>query len=73
VLRLPALAEDGNPLRRLPGRPLWAHEVYGYGQRQAMHQLRPRPLEGAMFLLSKMPIVEPAMMPQLPQCVRAWA
>jgi predicted phage terminase large subunit-like protein len=33
VLRLPALAEDNDPLGRQPGEPLWADDQYGYGQR----------------------------------------
>jgi predicted phage terminase large subunit-like protein len=33
VLRLPALAEDDDPLGRQPGQPLWTDDAYGYGGR----------------------------------------
>jgi predicted phage terminase large subunit-like protein len=38
----------------------------------AMYQGRPRPPEGAMFKPARMPIIEPLMMPNVVEKVRAW-
>jgi len=60
VLRLPALAEAGDPLSRIKGDPLWPERYplnalerirNAVGQRDwaALYQCRPSPIEGAVF------------------------
>ena len=60
VLNLPALAEAGDPLSRLPGMALWPDQydevaleniraTIGEREFAALYQQRPAPLEGALF------------------------
>jgi hypothetical protein len=60
VIRLPALAEDGDALDRAPGAPLWAERysadqvakiraTLGEYSFSALYQQRPRPHDGALF------------------------
>jgi predicted phage terminase large subunit-like protein len=81
VLRLPALAEEGDPLGRAPGQALWPEKYdeadlartratlgpYGFA---ALYQQRPAPLEGNMFPLDQLEIVDAA--PADGPCIRYW-
>ena len=62
VISLPAIAEEGDPLGRAVGEPLWSDGDYGYGQQladlravtpartwSALYQQRPAPEEGDYF------------------------
>ena len=62
VISLPAVAEDGDPLGRAVGEPLWSDGDYGYGQQildlqkttpartwSALYQQRPAPEDGDFF------------------------
>ena len=80
VLRLPALAEPGDPLGRLPGSPLWpewedsealARKRSLLGERafSALFQQDPRPRTGRLFLPARITIVDD---PVTTQAVRAW-
>ncbi len=87
VLRLPALAEAGDPLGRPEGAALWPerwNEEYLLRTRQVMlreegeasweslYQQNPTPKEGAFFKVPKFGFVKPREVPaDLPRC-RAW-
>jgi len=62
VISLSAVAEDGDPLGRAVGEPLWSDDDYGYGQQlldlqkttpartwSALYQQRPAPEDGDFF------------------------
>ena len=81
VLRLPALAEPGDPLGRAPGAALWpdwedeaaiARKRRAVGERafQALYQQDPRPDRGAFFDVEKIAVLETA--PPVRRAVRAW-
>lgn len=82
ILKLPALAEDGDPLGRAPGEPLWPEwEDAAALQRRrtllgertwfAAYQQSPRPMEGGLFKVScLLPVDEPAR--TTGSTVRAW-
>lgn len=81
TLRLPALAEDHDPLGRLPGDALWpdwesagdlARKRMIIGERawSALYQQTPRPGEGLLFRTETITILDA--MPALTARVRAW-
>ncbi len=80
TLRLPALAEAGDPLGRELGAPLWpewedsaaiARKRTLLGERAfaALFQQDPRPRTGRLFLPARVPIVDD---PETTTAVRAW-
>jgi hypothetical protein len=83
VLRLPALAEAGDPIGRLPGEALWpAWEDLDALQRKrsmvgervwsALYQQSPMPSAGRLFMVERIPVVTE--LPVTAECamVRAW-
>jgi predicted phage terminase large subunit-like protein len=81
VLKLPALAEDGDALGREPGEPLWPEWEGGdaladkrrtLGERDwsALFQQDPRPLEGSLFKIGQIGTLDAA--PVGTKIVRAW-
>lgn len=82
VLRLPAIAEDEDPLGRLPGTPLWPEwedlqalerKRTTVGDRTwfAAYQQAPRPLEGGLFKVACLIPTDHSASPHGPT-VRAW-
>jgi predicted phage terminase large subunit-like protein len=82
VLRLPALAEPGDPLHRHEGAPLWpewesAEALHRkratVGERvwSAMYQQTPRPAHGALFTIQPIEIIDNTP-PLSGRSVRAW-
>ena len=80
VLRLPALAEPGDPMGRAPGEALWPNWegkralerkrlVMGERGFAALFQQSPTPAEGRLFLVGQVPVVDE---PILGRSVRAW-
>ena len=74
VLNLPALAEADDPLGRAPGEPLWPEweslvalerkrDTIGPREWGALFQQHPRPLEGALFKVGNIQVLDVA--PQL--------
>jgi predicted phage terminase large subunit-like protein len=81
TLRLPAFAEAGDPLGRLPGAPLWpewedaaelARKRSNVGPRvwQSQYQQDPAPAEGALFHPERIAIADAA--PAGLTCARGW-
>ena len=81
TLRLPALAEPGDPLHRLPGAPLWpewedavtlARKRGSIGERiwQSQYQQDPTPAEGGLFHPERIAIADAA--PAGLTCARGW-
>ena len=81
VLRLPALAEAGDPLKRRIGEALWpewedaetlARKRMAVGSRvwQALYQQAPTPAEGSLFPVARIGMAE--MVPEGARMVRAW-
>lgn len=81
VLRLPALAESGDPLGRRPGEALWPGWEDGetilrkrgaVGERAfaALYQQQPRPDDGRLFDMSRIAMLDAA--PVTRKQVRAW-
>jgi predicted phage terminase large subunit-like protein len=81
VIRLPALAEEDDPLGRLPGEPLWGdwedaaalarkRGIVGERAWAALFQQRPTIGLGGIFTTRRIEIVERA--PDVVACVRAW-
>jgi predicted phage terminase large subunit-like protein len=83
IIKLPAIAEENDPLGREPGEPLWQDDEYGYGKqlqdirRQvgerdwfSLYQQSPRPLEGSIFKTAQISIAEAV--PAGTTLVRAW-
>ncbi|MCW3477663.1 phage terminase large subunit [Limobrevibacterium gyesilva] len=81
VLRLPALAEADDPLRRRPGEALWPQwedraalerkrAVVGPRVWAALYQQTPRPDGGALFRVTRIDVIEAA--PAELRSVRAW-
>jgi predicted phage terminase large subunit-like protein len=79
-LRLPALAEAGDPLNRAFGEPLWPEwedgaaiarkrELLGERAFAALFQQDPRPRTGRLFLPARIPILDE---PVTTSAVRAW-
>src|SRR5579875_1878252 len=83
VLRLPALAEEDDPLGRAPGAPLWpewedaeslAQKRAVLGERgwAALYQQRPRLREGGLFAIDRLPVLDAAEAEAPLRSVRAW-
>ena len=83
VLRLPALAEDNDPLHRAPGTPLWPEwenaealqrKRQSMGERtwSALFQQSPVPPTGGLFDVSKIRVVEHETTMSEVATVRAW-
>lgn len=81
VLSLPALAGADDPLDRAPGEPLWpewesaaqlADKRRTLGERDwsALYQQDPRPAEGALFRVARIPVMDAA--PTWSRAVRGW-
>jgi predicted phage terminase large subunit-like protein len=85
VIRLPAIAEDNDPLNRPPGEALWPdrfpvesllqikrvqEDSGGAYAFEALYQQNPSPREGAFFKVAKLEIVDAA--PANLRTVRAW-
>jgi predicted phage terminase large subunit-like protein len=81
VLRLPALAEPGDPLGRQPGEALWPQweslealsrrrATVGSRVWQALYQQAPAPAEGALFPVARIGLSE--VVPADSRMVRAW-
>jgi predicted phage terminase large subunit-like protein len=82
ILKLPAIAEDGDPLNRSPGEALWPEwedlqalerKRTTVGDRTwfAAYQQSPRPLEGGLFKVARLLHVDGSVTPGGPT-VRAW-
>ncbi|MBS0558441.1 MAG: phage terminase large subunit [Proteobacteria bacterium] len=83
VLRLPALAEEEDPLGRSVGTALWPEwedstallrRRLAVGERAwwALYQQSPRPLEGSLFKVAVIDIIESAPTVEPLSAVRAW-
>ncbi len=83
VVRIPALAESGDPLGRTSGDPIWPEwedrsallrKRVAAGERVwlALFQQSPRPMQGALFRVERIEIVEPSPAETMVRCVRAW-
>jgi predicted phage terminase large subunit-like protein len=83
LLRLPALAEEDDPLRRAPGDPLWPdwederallrrRDTIGERAWCALYQQSPRPIVGSLFKTEHIDVIDFA--PRSPDAtvVRAW-
>lgn len=83
VLRLPALAEDNDPLDRLPGEPLWPdwesrnallrkRDLIGERIWSALYQQRPIAMEARLFTVDKITVLH-GVQPVTPiNAIRAW-
>ncbi len=83
VLRLPALAEENDPLGRAVGEPLWpewegaaalARKRNAVGERVwlSLFQQAPAPAAGLLFKVSALSVIDTAPNPDDGQTVRAW-
>ncbi|MGH7155043.1 MAG: phage terminase large subunit [Acetobacteraceae bacterium] len=83
LLRLPALAEAGDPLLRVPGEPLWPdwedavalqRKRTAVGERvwSALFQQSPRPPYGSLFKADRIGVVDVPLSGALGRTVRAW-
>lgn len=83
LLRLPALAEVDDPLGRQVGEPLWPdwegrdalerkRNVVGHRIWSALYQQSPRPLQGSLFNVSHIEIVDTLPAGLAGPAVRAW-
>jgi predicted phage terminase large subunit-like protein len=83
ILRLPALAGSNDALGRPLDAPLWPewqdaaallHRRETIGERawSALYQQLPRPLEGSLFKVDRIAVLETAPDSSLPRPVRAW-
>ena len=83
VLRLPALAEANDPLRRPVGAPLWPEwedaaalerkrATIGERSWSALFQQSPRPQQGALFKVDRIPVLDAAPQSHVSRLVRAW-
>jgi predicted phage terminase large subunit-like protein len=83
VIRLPAIAETGDPLGRSPGEALWPdwenaaaleRKRQSLGRRvwQALYQQDPTPDSNALFLTSRILIIDPIAQSSGSREVRAW-
>jgi predicted phage terminase large subunit-like protein len=81
TLRLPALAEENDPLGRLPGTALWPEwedeaallrkrRIVGERAWAGLFQQRPLAAGGGMFATTRMPVLEAP--PPIVEAVRAW-
>ena len=83
LLRLPALAEENDPLGRLVGEPLWPEwedetalrrkrVIVGERAWSALFQQRPRPMQGGLFKVPGIAVVEAGSVAPTGKAVRAW-
>lgn len=87
VLKLPAVAEENDPLGRAPGTPLWPERYdvsalkrlrtvlsskHGERSWQALYQQNPTPREGVFFKVDRLGFVDACDAPELVRRVRAW-
>ncbi len=83
LLRLPALAEDNDPLERAPGAALWPdwedeqallrrRDTIGERAWSALYQQSPRPIVGSLFKTESIDILDSAPKGQNATVVRAW-
>lgn len=87
VLKLPALADGPDLLKRRPGEPLWPERYDAaalarlrsvlsakHGERswQALYQQNPTPREGVFFKVDRLASIAPGDVPALIRRVRAW-
>jgi predicted phage terminase large subunit-like protein len=83
VLRLPALAEEGDPLGRRPGQPLWPEwedeaalerkrQLIGERTWTALFQQSPRPAEGSLFRVACLTFLDQPPSSAGSKAVRAW-
>ncbi|MDR3709954.1 MAG: phage terminase large subunit [Capsulimonadaceae bacterium] len=87
VLKLPAIAEEDDPLGRAPGEALWPERYdvpalkrlrsvlsakHGERSWQALYQQNPTPREGVFFKVDRLDIVDAADLPETVRRVRAW-
>jgi predicted phage terminase large subunit-like protein len=83
LLRLPALAEEGDPLGRKLGEALWpewedsnalSRKRAAVGERawSALFQQRPRPMQGGLFKVANLALVDLGSTELVGEAVRAW-
>jgi predicted phage terminase large subunit-like protein len=83
VLRIPALAESGDLLGRETGDPIWPEwedrsallrKRTAVGERVwlALFQQSPRPMQGGLFRVDRIEIIDPLPAEAVLRCVRAW-
>jgi len=83
IIRLPALAEGDDPLSRAVGEPLWPEwedrealdrrrSLVGERIWAALYQQSPRPLQGALFKVAHIEVVDTVPRGLLGPTVRAW-
>jgi len=87
VLKLPAIAEANDLLRRPVGAPLWPERYdlsalnrlrsvlsakHGERSWQALYQQNPTPREGVFFKVARLAVVSHPMLPPMLRRVRAW-
>jgi len=83
LLSLPAQAEDADPLGRTPGEPLWPEwenadailrKRTSVGERvwSALFQQSPRPIEGGLFRVDRVQVIEHPPIDSTASTVRAW-
>ncbi|MEO9191118.1 MAG: phage terminase large subunit [Acetobacteraceae bacterium] len=83
VIRLPALAEVDDPLMRAVGEPLWPEwedrealdrrrSLVGERRWGALYQQSPRPVQGALFKVAHIEVVDAIPPGMLGPTVRAW-
>ena len=83
IIRLPALAEGDDPLGRAVGEPLWPEwedrealerrrSLVGERIWTALYQQSPRPLQGALFKVAHIEVVDTVPRALLGPTVRAW-
>jgi predicted phage terminase large subunit-like protein len=83
TIRLPALAEADDPLGRVAGEPLWPEwesrgalerkrEAVGERVWTALYQQAPRPLQGSLFKVARIDVVDSLAPGVIGPAVRAW-
>ncbi len=83
VIRLPALAEEGDPLGRIAGAALWPdwederallrrHDTIGERAWSAMYQQSPRPIVGSLFKTACIDILDTPPIRTTGMVARAW-
>lgn len=86
-LRLPALAEDADPLGRKPGEALWPErypvnelerirqvqtDEGGSRSWESLYQQNPTPREGSFFRVGQLQYADAGSLPPMVRCVRRW-
>jgi predicted phage terminase large subunit-like protein len=87
VLRLPALAEEGDALGRQPGEALWParyderalasirsvmSQNEGLASWESLYQQNPTPREGAFFKVNQLQFIDPGEVPAIVRSCRGW-